>query len=183
MSELTESPLPADEQAQGGGVVAALLRALWDLSPALIVVLLGVLLYHLFFPPAFWQARELQRNVEKWQSQHITHYRMVLMLPLRDKRLPLTVEVKGGVVVSVTDAQGRPVSPKDDKVFHGEYPSAFTVAGLFAKARNWIWKQPPKIELTYDAALGYPSAIGVQRWTDPAGDWMSYSVRSLQVLK
>src|SRR5690349_9301931 len=54
----------------------------------------------------------LAANREKWESQHITHYRFELHVScfcaFRDQ-MPLTIEVKDGKVVSMADSKGQPV--------------------------------------------------------------------------
>lgn len=160
------------------------------------IVILGILIFNALFPTAYWQSRELEQNLAKqsreleqnrakWESQHITHYRMSLDLPFSSStysRMPLTVEVRDDKIVSVMDINGRGFSPEIDEDFHYDYPQAFTIPGLFTIANDWFRKKPPSINVSYDPILGYPTSISIDPWTEPCCQEMDYSVRVFQVL-
>ncbi len=128
---------------------------------------------------------QLEENRAKWLGQHITHYRFSLSLPFSSNnygRMPMAVEVKDGEVISVIDAHGVIVSPKDDAATASYYPDAFTIAGLFSIADHIFRDNPPSINVSYDSSLGYPVTIWVDPFTEPCCQDYSYEVRDLQVL-
>ena len=149
------------------------------------IIILAVLLYNTLFSNAFWQSRELEQNRAKWESRHITHYRMSLDslgYSYEFDRMPLTVEVRDDQIVSVVDAQGQGISPGKKNPFYLDYPQAFTVPGLFTLAQDWIWQKPPMVDVSYDPALGYPDSIDIDPYTEPCCQELFYTVSDLQVL-
>ena len=180
---MTES----QQTTRRGSIIATIKGSLSDLK---ILLAIGgiVILYITLFPEAFWQSRELDQNRAKWESQHITHYRMSLNLPYDDysyDQMPLTVEVKDGKVISATDARGETVSPAGTiLVFSSPFdsPSAFTIPSLFSYVYKTIWEKPPEIDISYDPTLGYPKSIYIDPYTEPCCQEFSISVQDFQVL-
>jgi hypothetical protein len=156
------------------------------------IVILAILIYNTLFPKAYWRSRELERdravleqNWAKWNRQHITHYRMSLALlgyGYDFDRMPLTVEVKDGKAVSVVDVRGETVSPEDAENMEKNYQHAFTIPGLFSYGYQTFLEKPPGIQVYYDPALGYPTSIYVDPYTEPCCQDFTYTVRDLQVL-
>ena len=184
---MTESQLPADsDPAQQNGLSAPAKSLPWFVALLVIggILVLIVLVYNALFPKAFWQSRELEHNRTKWESQHITHYRMSLDLDdpsPYENRMPLTVEVKDGKLVSVVDAHGQSVSAENDDDF-GYEQQYFTIPGLFSFAYKTVWENPPEILISYDPALGYPASIYVDPYTEPCCQEYAIGVQDFQVL-
>jgi hypothetical protein len=96
--------------------------------------------------------------------------------------MPLTVEVKDGKAVSVVDVKGETVSPEDAENMERNYKYAFTIPGLFTIAHDWIFKDPPMVDVSYDTALGYPTSIYVDPYTEPCCQDFTFGVQDFQVL-
>ena len=129
------------------------------------------------------QARELAANEQKWQAQSITHYRMNVHIgcfcPFYD-RMPLTVEVLDGKVLSVTDSQGQAVA-QDDPIRSFGNERLMTMDGVFAYAREAV-RTADETKLSYDPVLGYPVSLSIDRIKLAMDDEMSVQVSELQVL-
>jgi hypothetical protein len=149
-----------------------------------VTVMLIALIYNTLFPKAFWQSRELEQNQAKWESQHITHYRMSIILPFSSSnydRMPLTVEVQDGKVISVVDVHGETVARDDNDIAY-YYPDRLTIPGLFSYAYQTFWEKPPTIKVTYEPDLGYPETIYVDPYTEPCCQDFTFEVRDFEVL-
>jgi hypothetical protein len=124
---------------------------------------------------------ELGKNREKWEALGVKHYRFELTIscfcPFMDV-IPVTVEVKDGKIVSMTDASGQPL--KDE--FAQTFEEAATVEGLFAIAEENI-ANADEIEVTYDAQYGFPASIVVDRIKLAVDDEISYHVSAFQILQ
>lgn len=129
------------------------------------------------------QARQLDANLQKWQAQNVSHYRMKVNIgcfcPFFD-RMPVSIEVRDGQVLSVTDSQGQPVAADDPIRSFGNEP-LMTIEGLFAYAREAI-QTADKTEVTYDPALGYPVSLGIDRIEMAMDDEMSVLISEFEVL-
>jgi hypothetical protein len=148
------------------------------------IVILIALIFNALFPREYWQSRELEQNRAKWESQHITHYRMSLTLPFfisNYDRMPLTVEVKNGKVISVTDVHGETVFPENDGDLTRDYPE-LTIPGLFSYVQQTYLEKPASIEVTYDPVLGYPTTIYVDPYVEPCCQDFTYDVRDFKAL-
>jgi len=123
----------------------------------------------------------LNSNREKWDSQGITHYRFDLTIacfcPFYDV-VPVTVEVKDGEIVSMTDVTGQPL--KDE--FRGVFENAATIESLFAIAEENI-VNADKVSITYDSMYGFPTSIIVDRIVRAMDDEISYYAENFEVLK
>lgn len=149
------------------------------------IAVLAVIVYLIaaaVFGPA-GQLRELDANAEKWQNQNITHYRMKVGIgcfcPFYD-RMPLTVEVLNGKVLSVTDSQGQPV-PEDDPIrLHGN-EDLLTIEGIFNYSRQAI-QTADETTIDYDPYLGYPVSLGIDQIKRAMDDELSVAVTDLHAL-
>lgn len=123
---------------------------------------------------------ELEKNREKWNAQGIGHYRFELTVSCFCAFMdimPVAVEVKGGKVVSMTGADGQPVSGESRQYFD----EAATVEGLFALAAKNL-KEAEQVEVKYDAAYGFPTSIVVDMIKLAVDDEISYYVGSFKAL-
>jgi hypothetical protein len=124
---------------------------------------------------------ELSKNREKWTSSGISHYRFELTIscfcPFFEVN-PVTVEVKDGKIVSMTDVSGQPLKEE----FRSSFESAATIEGLFAIAEENI-ANADEVEVTYDAQYGFPASIVVDRIKMAVDDEISYYASAFEVLK
>jgi hypothetical protein len=122
--------------------------------------------------------RDLQENQAKWESQHITHYQMVV--DGDQEFLPLLVEVKDGTVVSAVNAQGEKLSSDSDEMRY--YPHYFSIPALFSFLSQMYAETPPSIGVDYDPTFGYPVGIGIDPFTEPCCQDFSISIQDFRVL-
>lgn len=124
---------------------------------------------------------ELGKNREKWDSMGVAHYRFELTIscfcPFMDV-MPVTVEVKGGQIVSLTDVNGQPLSEE----FRASFEKAATVEGLFAVAEENL-SNADQVDITYDAKYGFPTSIVVDRIKMAVDDEIAYYVGAFKVLQ
>jgi hypothetical protein len=92
--------------------------------------------------------------------------------------IPVTMEVKDGKIVSMTDVSGQPLKEE----FAQTFKEAATVEGLFAIAEENI-ANADQVEVTYDANYGFPASIVVDRIKMAVDDEISYYVGAFQVLQ
>lgn len=124
---------------------------------------------------------DLAKNRDKWTSSGVSHYTFELTIscfcPFFEVN-PVTVEVKDGKIVSMTDASGQPLKEE----FAQTFEEAATVEGLFAIAEENI-ANADEVEVTYDAQYGFPASIVVDRIKLAVDDEISYHVEAFQVLQ
>ena len=129
----------------------------------------------------------VQQNRTLWESQHITHYRMLVVLPHSSSSygslpMPLTVEVKDGVVISVVDADSKMILPTDYADASYYYQNFFTIPGLFSYTGQYYLKKPPAMRVTFDQVLGYPNSIYIDPWREPCCQDFTITVQNFQIL-
>ncbi len=126
-------------------------------------------------------ASPLEQNRQKWQDAAISHYRFELSIgcfcAFRGQ-MPLTIEVKDGQVVSMTDNQGNPVSGDFDETFN----QAATVDRLFDLAANAA-RDADEVTVEYDPDYGYPVSIAIDNIKEAVDDEMAYQVAAFEVLE
>jgi hypothetical protein len=124
---------------------------------------------------------ELASNVKKWDAANVSHYRFELTIscfcPFQDI-MPVTVEVKDGQIVSLTDVTGQPL--RED--FRTTFEEAATVERLFAIAKENI-ANADQVDVTYDAEFGFPASISVDRIKLATDDEIGYSIGAFKVLE
>lgn len=95
----------------------------------------------------------LNFNRSKWEGQNITHYRfkldIICLCPFQDS-IPMTIEVRGGQIVSVKDINGMDLDKHDLKVFE----RAGTIERLFDIAKEIISKAF-SASVSYNAEMGF----------------------------
>jgi hypothetical protein len=123
----------------------------------------------------------LQSNREKWDSQAIPHYRFNLSIgcfcPYFDI-MPLTIEVKDGQVVSMTDVNGQTVREE----FRANFEEAATIERLFAIVEEAASGGADEVKVEYDATYGFPSSISIDYIKEAMDDEISYHVLNFEVL-
>ena len=103
---------------------------------------------------------ELTRNQKNWQAAGIRTYRFQLMVgcycPMT-AMMPITVDVRDGAVVAMTDANGVVVSLGDPgSDFFMKYT---TIDGIYAELMSARFAEADKLTITYDPTYGFPSAV------------------------
>jgi hypothetical protein len=134
-------------------------------------------------PQEYMQLRTLDSQAALWQAQNLTSYEMKLHIgcfcPFFD-RMPLTVQVRAGQVVSVVDSQGQPVAV-DDPIRSFGNEQLMTVDGVFAYARDVI-RNADETRLTYDPALGYPTNLSIDQIKMAMDDELSVTITDVRPL-
>ena len=91
---VTEQEHPTQSAAPSGQVKKGILSGfVISLEIAAIAILL-ILTYNTLFPKPYWQSRELEQNLAKWESKNIRHYRMSVSIGCFcqfESRMPLEV--------------------------------------------------------------------------------------------
>lgn len=159
-------------------------RSIYTVLIVIAVLALAALIYVLAFGmPGSAQVGELDASLQKWRAQSISHYRMKVNIgcfcPFFD-RMPVTVEVQDGQVLSVTDSQGQPVAA-DDPIRSFGNEDLMTIEGLFAYAREAL-QTADKTEVTYDPTHGYPVSLNIDRIELAMDDEMSVLISEFEVL-
>ena len=129
------------------------------------------------------ELRNLERNQQKWERQDLAHYQVdvniICFCPFAD-RLPLTVEVFNGEIISVTDGHGQSVA-EDDPIRSMSEDDLLTVEGLFAYARRAL-QEADSVNIEYEPTLGYPTTIGVDWIKEAMDDEMGVHISALHAL-
>ncbi len=170
---MTEEQQPLENKLRSTNVVKVLALSYF----LAVIILLAVWADKTQFSKSARQARELESYQTRWESQHITHYRMKLTyvgygVEGAYQQMPLTVEVEGEQVVSAVDAQGKSWSSRRRPM---------TIPALFAFASEQIGKASD-LNIEYDPALGYPTTIDVTPYTEPCCQGYLYAAQNLQAL-
>ncbi len=123
---------------------------------------------------------ELDSNREKWTNQNVSHYRYDLQIgcfcAFRDK-MPLTIEIKDGQIVSVTDATG--AAPSDQEMeWYKEYIGIDKIFDYAQKATQ----EADKTEITYDPETGIPTQVSVDWMEQAADDEMGLTISNFEKL-
>lgn len=143
--------------------------------------LLTILLILILSLSACGARSELDRNLEKWESSGVSHYRFELTIscfcPYMDI-IPVVVEVKDGKILSMTGADGKPLTGE----FRATFEQAGTIEALFAIAGANL-AEADKVEITYDPQYSYPASIKVDRIKLAVDDEISYYIGSFKVIE
>jgi hypothetical protein len=127
---------------------------------------------------------DLSRNQSKWDKAGIKNYRYSLHIgcfcAFRD-RMPLTVEVRDGKMVSMSYSDGTPVSAEDMQIDFFQQFS--TIDGIFADLSTGGASKAEKVEVTYDPTYGFPAQVYVDQILQAADDEYSVQVSNFEVLK
>jgi len=127
---------------------------------------------------------EFARNKTKWEGAKITHYRYNLSIgcfcAFRDD-MPLTIEVKDGKTVSITNAKGAVVDSSNPSA--ELYVPYSTVDGVFVKLEDDLAADPDQITVDYDPTNGYPAQVYIDYISAAADDEISYEITNFEILK
>ncbi len=123
---------------------------------------------------------QLSRARSRWRSAHISHYSYKLSVGCFcafTERMPLTVEVQDGRVISMSYRDGSAVSSQDQQIF-ADYQ---TIDALFDFTSQSIHKAD-NIKVQYDPTYGFPSSVQIDFIRNAADDELSLSVSDFQRL-
>jgi hypothetical protein len=127
---------------------------------------------------------EFDQNLKKWDDANVTHYRYALFIgcfcPFMEK-MPLTVEVGDGEVVSIVTFDGTPLNPEDPAYeFIARYA---TMERIFAELEADLSGEADEVAVTYDPVHGFPASIAVDRIKEAIDDELSIQVSDFEVLE
>ncbi len=117
---------------------------------------------------------EALRNAQiRWNAARVQDYTVVVQhLCFCGYVRPVRVTVRSGAVVSSVDAQtGEPVP---------SYATVRDIAGLFALIRKAIDDGADRLEVTYDAQLGYPTFINIDYVVNAVDDELQVKTSEFQ---
>ncbi|AOY82837.1 DUF6174 domain-containing protein [Moorena producens JHB] len=122
----------------------------------------------------------LEQNQERWETQKLDNYRYRLQVScycIGEVTNPVVVEIRNGETTSIVAADsGKPVNRK----FFNTYDS---VLKLFDVVQKAIDKDYYKLDVTYDANLGYPTQIDMDFREQIADDERTLTIGNLEELK
>ena len=126
---------------------------------------------------------EFDRNQEKWQNAHISHYRYSLFVgcfcPFTEK-MPLNIEVKDGDVLSMTYADGTPIPTTDPEFeFFARYG---TMDRLFSELETDLAGAADEVTVSYDPVYGFPQTANIDVIKEAADDELSLTVSGFETL-
>lgn len=123
---------------------------------------------------------ELDRNRQKWIRAGIHHYRFEINVGCFcafTQRMPLTIEVKDGLLLSMAYSDGKTV-PQDERQPFANYQ---TIDSLFDFTASAI-SDADQIQIEYDPKYGYPASVQIDFIRNAADDELSLSIVSFEVL-
>ena len=128
-------------------------------------------------------ASEFSQNQEKWEDANITHYRfnldMVCFCAFRDQ-MPLTIEVRDGQVVSITNNAGTEVLDTDPS-YEFFMPYA-TIAQLFAELDANLNGNADEVTVKYDETYGFPTELNIDFVKEAVDDELYLTVSGFEPL-
>lgn len=120
---------------------------------------------------------ELARNQATWQKNNIRSYRYQLTVGcfcMMNATMPITVAVRDGAVVALTDANGVTVALDDPGA--GFFMRYTTIDGIYAELASTWFREADKLTITYDPTYGFPSEISADFIEMAADDELYLSV-------
>ena len=133
---------------------------------------------------SFGATTEFEKNRQTWQDSGITHYRFSLNIgcfcAFRDK-MPLTVEVQNGEVISMTYPEGTLVAATDPN--YETFSSHATIDRIFVELEAGLAGGADEVTVTYDPTSGFPNDIYFDYIKGAADDELSITASNFEVLK
>lgn len=126
---------------------------------------------------------ELSRNQAKWQNAGVTHYRFQLSVScfcLFRGQMPLTIEVKDGEIVSMTDVNGE-AFPMDDPLSDLVIRHA-TIDRLFSELGSESVQKADRLTMSFDPTYGFPTEAAIDFIELAADDELYISVSGFEAL-
>jgi hypothetical protein len=126
---------------------------------------------------------EFSQNKIKWEDANISHYQFELNIgcfcAFRDK-MPLTIEVSNGEIVSMIGADGVKIPATDPN--YELYSRYATIDRLFSELDAELNSDAEEITVTYDATYGFPTQINIDRNKEIADEELYLTVAGFEVL-
>ena len=120
--------------------------------------------------------QQLNDNHSKWISKNIKNYQYTFnwgcFCPPEHNK-PVVISVRNGVLASIKYADG---SGMVDKTRYTNYR---TIEGLFEFLQDAINRKAYRIEVSYDASLGYPSSASIDYDVRIADEEKSFKAEGL----
>ncbi|RCJ19010.1 hypothetical protein A6S26_28020 [Nostoc sp. ATCC 43529] len=124
--------------------------------------------------------RRLNFNRRLWNNQNIANYRYTLSnscFCLPDARGPVIIEVRNGQTTSITSVEtGQPVNPE----FFDKYD---TITKLFNLIQDAINRRAERLDVDYNARLGYPTQISIDYSFQIADEEIYLTIENFEELK
>jgi len=127
---------------------------------------------------------DFEKNRQAWQDPGITHYRYSLNISCFcafRNQMPITVEVQGGEIVSMTYSDGTLVTETDPN--HEFFSKYATIERIFSELEAGLAGEAEEVTVTYDSAHGFPNEIYFDYIKAAADDELSLTVSDFEVLK
>ncbi|OLT61528.1 DUF6174 domain-containing protein [Moorena bouillonii] len=122
----------------------------------------------------------LEENQKRWETQKLDNYRYRLQVAcycIGEVTNPVVVEIRNGETTSIVAADsGKPVN----REFFDNY---YSVSKLFDVVQKAIDQDYYKLDVTYDATLGYPTKIDMDYRAEIADDERTLTIDNLEVSK
>ncbi len=126
---------------------------------------------------------ELSRNQAKWQEAGITYYRFQLNVGcfcLFRSQMPLTIEVKDGEIISMTDVNGE-AFPMDDPMSELVMKHA-TIDRIFTELGSDSVQKADRLTLSFDPVYGFPTDAAIDFIELAADDELYITVSGFEPL-
>lgn len=126
---------------------------------------------------------EYDQKLKQWTDAGVSHYRYDLVIgcfcPF-SQDMPLTIEVKDGQVVSITNVEGVLLNASNPSYqYYLEYA---TIDLLFAELKSEM-AEAEELTVAYDPQYGFPSEVWIDRIKLAVDDEMSLQVTNFEVLE
>jgi hypothetical protein len=126
---------------------------------------------------------ELSRNESKWQDAQVTHYRFQLgvscFCPVGD-RMPMSVEVQDGEIVSITDVTGAAFEASDP--LNELVMKYATIDRIFTELQSAEVRDADKLTATYDPTYGFPTEVSIDFVEQATDDELYLSILTFEPL-
>ena len=127
---------------------------------------------------------EFERNRQTWQDSGVTHYRFSLHIGcfcVFSDKMPITVEVQNGEVISMTYPDGTLVAETDPN--YEIFSQHATIERLFSELEAGLSGDAEEVTVTYDSSRGFPAEIYFDYIKAAVDDELGLSVSNLKVLE
>ncbi len=127
---------------------------------------------------------EFERNRQTWQDSGVTHYRFSLHIGcfcVFSDKMPITVEVQNGEVISMTYPDGTLVAETDPN--YEIFSQHATIERLFSELEAGLTGDAEEVTVTYDSSRGFPAEIYFDYIKAAVDDELGLSVSNLKVLE
>lgn len=144
------------------------------------ILLITVLAALLLSACSVFGGMQLSNARNRWQSSSLTHYRYDLHVGCFCafvEKMPLTIEVQDGRVVSMQYQDGTAVSAEDRQIFE-RYETIDKLFDFTAESQ----KKADEIKISYDPAYGFPDNVYIDFIRQAADDELSLQVTKFEKL-